>query len=357
MGATIERVGAFVTGAGKLPAATALALALLTAHQAVAFTPAELGAARTVIANIDKGKWAEAHHAADRAHFPLLGKLVTWSYLTRPGMTASFEEVTRFIDQNQDWPLQGALKRRAEESIDDSTSPKAIIEWFQRFPPMTPAGAGRYIDALLGTRQQDQAAATARQFLIDGTMNKGQLAQFVTRYSGILRPQDFQLRVDRLIWTGEMDDATQLLPQLPPEARATDQVRIALASQARNAPAMLSQLSQVQQNDLGVLYERMRWLRRQNQDAAAIALLEIAPPTLPHAELWSNERAILARPELFVGTLAEKLLTFGLGRGIEVSDAPAVRGIVRRAEADHWRFSSLILGVVTSPPFQLRQSP
>ena len=69
------------------------------------------------------------------------------------------------------------------------------------------------------------------------------------------------------------------------------------------------------------------------------------------------ERAILARPELFVGTLAEKLLIFGLGRGIEVSDAPAVRGIVRRAEADHWRFSSLILGVVTSPPFQLRQSP
>ncbi|MEI6053068.1 MAG: DUF1588 domain-containing protein, partial [Opitutaceae bacterium] len=69
------------------------------------------------------------------------------------------------------------------------------------------------------------------------------------------------------------------------------------------------------------------------------------------------EQALLARPDLFAATLTEKLLTFALGRGVELSDAPAIRAIVRRAEADDFRFSSLILGLVNSPPFQMRRTP
>jgi hypothetical protein len=69
------------------------------------------------------------------------------------------------------------------------------------------------------------------------------------------------------------------------------------------------------------------------------------------------ERALLNRPELFVRTLTEKLLTFGLGRGVEYHDAPAVRKIVRDASKDQYRFSRLILGIVSSTPFQMRKSP
>jgi hypothetical protein len=68
------------------------------------------------------------------------------------------------------------------------------------------------------------------------------------------------------------------------------------------------------------------------------------------------ERALLKRPEMFVGTLAEKLLTFALGRGAEPFDAPAIRRIVRDAHAKDYRFSSLILGIATSIPFQMRIS-
>ncbi len=69
------------------------------------------------------------------------------------------------------------------------------------------------------------------------------------------------------------------------------------------------------------------------------------------------ERGLLERPELFAGTLAEKLMLFALGRGLEPSDAPAIREIVRRAGNDQYRFSSLILGLVQSTPFQMRKSP
>jgi hypothetical protein len=54
--------------------------------------------------------------------------------------------------------------------------------------------------------------------------------------------------------------------------------------------------------------------------------------------------------------LTENLLTFALGRGVETHDAPAVRKIVRDARASGYRFSSLIVGIAASTPFQMRTS-
>jgi len=85
-----------------------------------------------------------------------------------------------------------------------------------------------------------------------------------------------------------------------------------------------------------------------------------ASGTLPGAGQFRGpdglEDALLDRPELFVATLTEKLLTFALGRGVEYYDAPAVRKIVRDAERDDYRFSALILGIVESLPFQMRST-
>jgi hypothetical protein len=66
----------------------------------------------------------------------------------------------------------------------------------------------------------------------------------------------------------------------------------------------------------------------------------------------SLRQAVLRRPEVFVGTLTEKLLTYALGRGLDYRDMPAVRKIVRDAVAHDYKFSSLILGIANSTPFQ-----
>jgi hypothetical protein len=67
-------------------------------------------------------------------------------------------------------------------------------------------------------------------------------------------------------------------------------------------------------------------------------------------------KALLARPDVFVGTFTEKLLTYALGRGVDYKDAPAVRQIRRDAAADDYRFSTLILAIVRSTPFQMRRA-
>jgi len=65
-------------------------------------------------------------------------------------------------------------------------------------------------------------------------------------------------------------------------------------------------------------------------------------------------QALMAQKTMFVKTVTDKLLTYALGRGLEYYDAPTVRAIDRAADADSDRWSSIILGIVKSAPFQMR---
>jgi hypothetical protein len=68
------------------------------------------------------------------------------------------------------------------------------------------------------------------------------------------------------------------------------------------------------------------------------------------------QAAILKHPDLFVTRLSEKLLTFATGRGVEYYDGPAIRKIVRDAGAQHYRFASIVVGIVNSTPFRMRSA-
>ena len=68
----------------------------------------------------------------------------------------------------------------------------------------------------------------------------------------------------------------------------------------------------------------------------------------------SLRRALLRQPELFVGTVTEKLMTYALGRGVAADDMPAVRAIIRDAAGQDYRLSAIVLGIVKSTPFTMR---
>jgi mono/diheme cytochrome c family protein len=96
--------------------------------------------------------------------------------------------------------------------------------------------------------------------------------------------------------------------------------------------------------------------RRTAESGVAIDASGGLPDGSRFADVAGLETALLRRPEVFVGTLTEKLLTYALGRGVDYYDAPATRTIVRSARARNFRMSSIILGVVKSRPFQMRKS-
>ncbi len=63
---------------------------------------------------------------------------------------------------------------------------------------------------------------------------------------------------------------------------------------------------------------------------------------------------LTSRPEVFIGVMTEKLMTYALGRGLQYYDMPAVRSVLREAARNQYHFSSIVLGIVKSTPFQMK---
>ena len=65
-------------------------------------------------------------------------------------------------------------------------------------------------------------------------------------------------------------------------------------------------------------------------------------------------QSLTSRPDQFARTVTEMMMTYALGRGTEYYDMPAIRAVVKSAGPKNYRFSSIVLGIVNSPPFQMR---
>ena len=95
-----------------------------------------------------------------------------------------------------------------------------------------------------------------------------------------------------------------------------------------------------------------RW--RKYDDVVTIDASATLPDGTKIANAKDLEDAILDKPEMFVNTLASKLMTYALGRHVGPNDGPEIRDIVRKSGEDDYRLSTIIEQIVLSKPFQYR---
>ncbi|MEE8131150.1 MAG: DUF1585 domain-containing protein, partial [Vicinamibacterales bacterium] len=98
-----------------------------------------------------------------------------------------------------------------------------------------------------------------------------------------------------------------------------------------------------------------KW-RATGEAGAQIDASGVFPDGTQFEGLAGLKTILLSEHEQFVRTVTEKLTTYALGRGVEYYDMPAVRQIMREAVPHDYRWSSLVLGIVKSMPFQMRRS-
>jgi hypothetical protein len=96
-----------------------------------------------------------------------------------------------------------------------------------------------------------------------------------------------------------------------------------------------------------------RW--RETDNGAAIDATGVFPEGTKFTGIEGLKREILRQPDQFVGTMAERLLMYALGRNLQYYDQPSVRAILRESSRDRHTLTSLVLGVVKSRPFQMRE--
>ena len=148
-------------------------------------------------------------------------------------------------------------------------------------------------------------------------------------------------------------------PNIPPLAESSEGTKVATSvrermEQHRKNPACAACHSKM--DPLGFALENFdgvgQW--RDVDGASRVDASGVLPDGSAFTGPAEFRQALLRRPDAFVTTVASKLLTYALGRGVESYDMPAVRRIVRESAGEHYRWSSLIIEIVKSKPFQMR---
>jgi hypothetical protein len=148
-------------------------------------------------------------------------------------------------------------------------------------------------------------------------------------------------------------------PGVPPlkEARSEDHVPTMRERMAQHRENAACSSCHMLMDPIGLSMENFdaigRW-RTKGENGAPIDATGGLPSGATFEGVTGLKQALLGRPDRFVGAVTEKLLTFALGRGIEPYDGPAVRAILGDSKADRYRFETVVLNIVKSPPFQLR---
>ena len=110
---------------------------------------------------------------------------------------------------------------------------------------------------------------------------------------------------------------------------------------------------------IGLVFENFDAIGRVrvvNSDQPAIDTKGNLPGGKPLVGVNGLRTDLLSNPNAFVGTMSEKLMTYALGRGLEYYDAPAIRKVLEHAAKEDYRFSSLVVAIVNSTPFQMRRT-
>lgn len=254
---------------------------------------------------------------------PLLDTLVQWDRLRRDSYRASFSELSAFLRTHRGWPQETVLRRRAERAITVATPFAERTAYFKVLPPLTAAAKFRQAETLLVDRRKDEAVAMARDAWDSAGLDAGTEAELLATFGPQLTPADHLSRADRLLWSGQTSATTRLLARLAPDRQAWASARITLQGGGGNADTLRASLPAALATEPGITFDRVNWLRRTSQQAAASSIMAAAvysPGLVVDPEPWLKLRVQMAREALRAGdharayTLAAKHAAFPLGR-------------------------------------------
>jgi len=263
--------------------------------------PADAKIAQAAFQAVADGQWAKAEQTARQAKDPMPLKLVHWLGLVREGVAVPFYGVARFYEENHHWPMQTQLRRRVEESIGPDIPPAAVLDWFHRHPPGSAIGRVRYAEALIATGATERGKALIRDAWITGSFSKALEKEILKRHGKFLSKDEHARRLDRLLWDGKVEEARRLMWRVDPGQRALAEARLMLRHRQGNVDRLIARVPAELQRDPGLLYERARWRRVKGKYSEAREIFDNPPNDLERADLWWQERAVLARRGLREG--------------------------------------------------------
>ncbi len=306
-------------------------------------------------AAIDDGQFQMARSIASRGPDTVLNKVLRGYLMAQPGNNYSFEELSSFVDNNPGWPGLSNIIMITEQKIPGEASSHQVINWFTAHPSLTLVGFYRYIEALGAFGKTSVIADLVKARWTERDFSNDELTTFAARFSNILTIDDHHTRLNRLVWNNNASAVRAMYRYVSNDDEALAEARMALANQSNKAQALIERVPSALRKDPGLLFERLKWYRKNDMDDEAISLLKDQPSDVEKPEEWWGERHIIIRRlmEKHNYALAYRLaMEHGLHSGFEFTQAEFLAGwlalrFMQRADLALTHFQTMLNNTTT----------
>ena len=256
----------------------------------------------SALQDIKDNDWAAARVKFGQSRDPLASKIYHWLLLTNTDKSEwtneLFIKLSRFIQNNPEWPSVSKMKLRAEGVMPEDLSNSEVIAWYNDFPPTTPYGTGRYIDALIIDGKKEKVQEFIAGWWSNNSISRDGQRKFFKKYGNYLTVAAHFKRFDVLLHNRDYENALAIANVLGQGYPALAKARIALSKNRGSGLAkLIDKIPSYLQDDPGLLYERLKWRRKRNLDSGAIDILLNTPDdvVIHNRSAWWKERHIIIR--------------------------------------------------------------
>ncbi len=267
---------------------------------------------------------------------PISSTYATWETLRAPDTDRiRFMDGVTFLYEHPGWPDEKTIRLRAEAAaLFERPTRDAMTKFCVDFPPIS--GRGMVACANAGVGDAAKQTGWIKQGWEQGDFNEDEEKRILAAHGDTLTKSDHVARMERLLYEGKSAGAKRMMAHMPADKRSLYNVRMAFMTNAKNAPHLLNTLPAVQQREVGILFERLRWRMKRGDDNLA-ELLALAPKETPYPEQWWPMRASVARSAIFKRQYSEALAAInhhGALTGEDLAEALWLKGWINLRHKD-----------------------
>ncbi len=251
-------------------------LTILAASTALLSAPACAQAPVAAAGSYDAAEWDQARQQMIASRPTRMAQVIDrWQFLTGNDRMG-FEAYASFIMANPGFPRESTLQLRAENALDNEPIGTArLVEFFDRFPPITNSARARYALAL-NAENRPQALQMAREAWRGGEMSGPSAAYLEGLFGSQFTQADHDARMDALLWQGEEEQARRQIARVTPGKRDLFMARMAYLRDTSPSAAGLNIPSEALR-DPGYQFNQARYLRKTRQGSTAVNYLASRP--------------------------------------------------------------------------------
>ena len=265
--------------------------------------PATLATIKTAIALARKGEVAQASDVKESMSDPIARNVVEWAILR--GKEVDFQRYVAFISDNPGWPNNGSLRRRAEAALwKERLDPQTVRAYFGKDQPLTAQGKFALARALLLEGHRANAQNLVREAWRYDNFSGDLEAQVLDVFRDLITEADHKARMDMRLYADDVEGAMRSANRAGGNAPVIAKARVAVIKKAADAKAQLDGVPAEARGDIGYIFSRIQWLRREEKaaEAAEVMLSVFNDPTQPlDGDQWWIERRFISRTLLDLG--------------------------------------------------------